>query len=168
MSYEKDIEIDGQALDLEWLGQASLMLKYGRYSAKMQHNLEIAKQNLDIAKAEADKKIRKNPEKYDIEKVTETVVANTILIEEGYKATYEEYLSTKYEADMARAAVTACEHRKSALENLVKLYGQQYFSGPKAPYEINRDWEDKEKEKKVDVGIATHLRTKRNTENFIS
>lgn len=144
MNYEKDIEIDGEALDQEWLNQPRLVMQYTKYSAQKRKLLEEAKQNLDIAKAEADKKIRTNPEKFGIEKITETVVANTILNEKGYKQAYTEYLEAKYEADMAQGAVNAFEHRKSALENLVRLFGQQYFSGPNMPLEINRDWEKKQ------------------------
>jgi len=154
LNYEQDIEIDGEALDQEWLAQPSFCLKYGRHSAKMKKRLEEAKQNLDIAKAEADKSIRSNPEKYGIEKVTETVVANAILKEDGYQEAYTAYLNSKYEAEMAQAAVNAFEHRKSALENLVRLYGQQYFSGPTVPYQINRDWEKREQEKKVDEKVS--------------
>ena len=144
MNYEKDIEIDGEALDQEWMGQAALMLKYAQHSARMRKLLEEAKQSLDIAKAEADQKIRSNPDKYGIEKITETVVANTILNEKYYKQAYTEFLDTKFESDMAQGAVNAFEHRKSALENLVRLYGQQYFAGPTIPYQINRDWEKKQ------------------------
>lgn len=153
LNYEVDIEIDGEALDQEWLNQPRLLMQYARHSALMRKRLEEAKQSLDIAKAEADKMIRTNPEKYGIEKVTETVVANAVLKEEGYQEAYTDFLNAKYEADMASSAVNAFEHRKSALENLVRLYGQQYFAGPTVPYQIDREWEKKEQEKKVDEKV---------------
>lgn len=161
MNYELDILIDGEALDQEWLNQASLYMRYSKHSATMTQRLDEAKQNLDICKAEADKRIRKEPGNYGIEKVTETVVANAILIEDGYKDAYDEFLSAKYEADMARAAVNAFEQRKSALENLVKLYGHQYFAGPTVPYLINREWEEKEKGKRQNSKIADSLNVSR-------
>lgn len=151
MNYEKDVEIDGEALDQEWLAQPSLMMQYTKHSAKKRKLLEEAKQNLDIAKAEADRKIRTNPEKFGIEKITETVVANAVLNENGYKQAYTEYLEAKYEADMAQGAVNAFEHRKSSLENLVRLYGQQYFAGPNVPYQINRDWEKKQIKEEANI-----------------
>ena len=160
-NYEKDIEIDGEALDQEWLGQSALYLKYSRHYADMTKRMDESKQNLDIAKAEADKRIRKNPENYGIDKITEAVVMNSILIEEGYKDAYDEYLSAKYEVDMARAAVSAFEQRKSALENLVRLFGQNYFSGPNVPYEINREWESKEKESRTNKKTAEGLNIQR-------
>lgn len=148
--YEKDISIDGEALDLEWLHHPSLVMKYTRHAADMTRRLDEAKQNLDIAKAEADKRIRKNPSKYHLEKITEGAVLNAILIEEGYKDAYDEYLSAKYESDMASAAVRAFDHRKATLENMVKLFIAQYFAGPSSPLQINREWgESKERGKKV-------------------
>ena len=165
MNYEKDIEIDGQSLDLEWLNQPRLMMQYTQHSAKMRKALEEAKQELDIAKADADKMIRTNPEKYGIEKVTEVVVANAILNEKGYRKAYTEFLAAQYESDMAQGAVNAFEHRKSALENLVRLYGQQYFSGPKMPLEINREWEKKEETKELNRKVkAGMVRRKREEE----
>jgi hypothetical protein len=56
---------------------------------------------------------------------------------------------------MAQAAVNAFEQRKSALENLVRLFGQSYFAGPKMPRDLH--WEKEEKEKSVNSGIAKHL-----------
>lgn len=145
MNYEKDLQIDGQALDLEFLNQASLMMKYAKHSANKRKELEEAKQALDIAKAETDKKIRDKPSTFLSEgKVTETAVSNAILNHIDYQAAYTTYLEAKFEADMAQGAVNAFEHRKSALENLVRLYGQQYFAGPNMPLEINRDWVQKQ------------------------
>lgn len=164
MNYEKDIEIDGEALDQEWLEQPKLMLRYTRHLADMKKNLDDAKQELDISKAEADKKIRTNPEKYGIEKITEASVANAILNEKGYKAAYTAFLEAKYETDMAQGAVQAFEQRKSALENLVKLYGQNYFAGPKAPLEITREWTHKDEQKEISRKIGRSFKRKREEE----
>jgi hypothetical protein len=127
------------------------MLQYSKNAAFRRMKLDDAKQALEVVKAEVDKKIRKNPEKFGIEKITENVIAATILINEEYQEAYAEYLTAKYESDMASGAVQAFEQRKSALENLVKLHGQQYFAGPKIPRDLN--WEREQRQKKVDEGI---------------
>lgn len=157
MNYVEDIQIDGEALDLEWLQQPSLMLKYAKHSAKVQRALEECKQELDIARAEADRTIRENPEGFDIVKVTEGAINSAILTYKPFIEASQAYADAKYEADMARAAVNAFEHRKSALENLVRLYGQQYFAGPSVPYQINREWEAKEKDQRVSKKISEGL-----------
>jgi hypothetical protein len=152
MDYEKDIEIDESALDIEWLEQPRLMLKYAKNAAEMQLDLDKAKQDLDIAKAEADKAIRENPERFGLEKVTEAAVSNAILISKDYKQAYQTYLDTKYEVDMARGAVNAFEQRKSALENLVRLHGQQYFAGPRVPHDLKELRAEKQKQIETNIG----------------
>lgn len=155
MNYEKDIEIDETALDVEWLEQPSLMLKYARYSAESRRALEEAKQSLDVARAEIDKQIRERPEDFGILKVTEGSIQSAILTEPQYKSAYQAYLDTKYESDMSQGAVRAFEQRKEALENLVKLHGQQYFAGPKVPRDLA--WEREERTKRINASITGKL-----------
>lgn len=155
MDYDKDIEIDDTALDLEWLDQASLMLKYTKHFAKTRKQLDEAKENLDVIKAELDKDIRNNPDDYGIDKITESVVQNTILLQPGYKLANKKVIDCKYEVDIAIAATRAFEQRKDALENLVRLHGQQYFAGPNTPRDLN--WERRERQKRTDKKIASKL-----------
>ena len=61
MNYEKDLEIDDQALDFECLDQAVRFMRYAKHSAEMERILDEAKQELDIVKAETDKDIRESP-----------------------------------------------------------------------------------------------------------
>jgi hypothetical protein len=57
------------------------------------------------------------------------------------------------------------DHRKSALENLVKLHGQQYFAGPMVPRDLTHEWKNKQQQQKeeveVDKGIGKSMRRKR-------
>jgi hypothetical protein len=155
MNYEEDIKIDPTALDVEWLRQPELMIRYAKHSARMRIDLDEKKQALDIARAEADQLIRSNPEKYIDGKVTETAITNCILVNGNYKAAQKAFSDAKFESDMAQAAVNAFEQRKSALENLVRLHGQQYFAGPKMPRDLKWEWEEKQKE--VNAGISKKL-----------
>jgi hypothetical protein len=156
MDYEQDIEIDEMALDVEWLNQPGLMMKYARHSAQMRRELDESKQNLDITKAEVDKDIREHPEKYKLEKITEGAVFSAILTAKKYQDAHTEYLAAKYESDMAQGAVNAFEQRKSALENLVKLHGQQYFAGPKVPHDLS--WERQQRQQRTNNNIATKMK----------
>lgn len=139
MNYEDDIRIDEGALDVEWLEQPGLMMKYTRVSAQMRMESDLAKERLDVVRAQIDKEIRENPEKFGIEKITETVVLNTIVVDLRYRQKNKEYLEAKYEAELAMGAVRAFEQRKEALENLVRLHGTQYFAGPKMPRDITEE-----------------------------
>jgi len=85
MNYEKDITIDDSALDLEWLDQPKLMLKYAQYVAQLSMERDILKEQVDVVKAELDAEIRTDPEKFGLSKITEGAVSNTILVQEKYK-----------------------------------------------------------------------------------
>ena len=160
MSYEKDIRIDESALDVEWLQQPHIMLKYARISADASYEMDLAKQNLELIKAELDKEIREDPEKFDIAKVTETVVVNTITRHPAYKAALLQYQDLKLEYDYARNAVSALHAKKEALENLVRLYGMQYFAGPNMPRDLSSEVKQREQQRKVDSQIKIGRRKK--------
>lgn len=161
MNYEQDIKIDHDALDIEWLEQPELMMRYSRHQARCALDYDKAKERLEVVKAELDKQIRQHPEKYEIAKITETVILNTIITQPKYTATQGEMLDAKFEWDIARAAVNAINGRKDALENLVRLHGMQYFAGPKMPRDLTREVERKRQQTNVDAGVGQRLRRRK-------
>jgi hypothetical protein len=158
MNYDKDIRIDPDALDLEWLYQPRLMVEYARHSAEMSLHLDKQKSLLELKKAELDKKIRAHPEKFEIAKPTETAISNAILMHPEYQEVEEQVWDAKYQMDIAKAAVRAIDGKKDALENLVRLHGQQYFAGPKLPRDLPKEWEQKMNQRRSDEGVAAKLR----------
>lgn len=157
MDYDVDIRIDETALDVEWLEQPSLMMKYARNAAEARKTLDEAKEALDVVKAQLDKAIREKPDKYNIDKITESVVSNTILLEPKYQVSNKKVLEAKYELDMAQAAVRAFDARKDALENLRSLLGMQYFAGPREPRDISHEAQIKHDQKKSDKTVGSKL-----------
>jgi len=144
INYEEDIRIDPEMLDFEWNEQAEKMLKYSTIAANTAHKVDLAKENLDIVKAELSRDIRIDPDKFNIDsKLTESIVENTIILQSEYIAANHALLEAKYLADMAKGAVRAFDQRKDALENLVRLLGQQYFAGPKTPHDVSQ-WKKKD------------------------
>jgi hypothetical protein len=141
------MQIDEDALDVEWLEQPSLMVKYARHSAKARQDMDRAKEKLETVKADLDQKIRSNPDKFDLQKITEGAILSVIQLHDGYKDAMDKYIDAKYEADIAQLAVRAVDTKKAALENLVRLYGQQYFAGPSVPRDLNREWKKREEQK---------------------
>ena len=83
-------------------------------------------------KAELSSEIRNNPNEFGIAKITETVVASTILTQDEFKSVQAELFDQKHQVDLLQAVVTSLDHRKRALESLVSLHGQDYFSSPRA------------------------------------
>ena len=161
MNYEKDLTIDPDSLDTEWLDQPRLMLRYASHASKLKMEVERAKEKLDIIRADLDKKIRVAPEEFGIVKLTESVITSTIITQVKFKAGNEAFLEVAYEANMAQGALRALEGKKTALENLVKLHGQQYFAGPSVPRDLSKEWEIKEKQRESDAGVASKLKRRK-------
>lgn len=156
MNYEADIEINETELDVEWLDQPALMMRYARYLADVKMAFDKVKERLELVKAELDKVIRTNPERFDIEKITDKVVENTIPMQATYKEASEALINAKYEMEMTYGAVKAIDARRDALENLVRLHGQQYFAGPQEPRDLH--WERDKKRARVNEKIATKIK----------
>jgi hypothetical protein len=138
MSYEEDMYIDESALDIELLDQPSLMAKYSRLLAEAKRDRDIAKEALDLKKAEINLDVRDHPQNYSLEKVTVDSVEACILQQDDYKEALKELNDANYEVNVLQGVVSAIDHRKSALENLVRLYGQNYFAGPAIPHDISK------------------------------
>jgi hypothetical protein len=158
MNYEKDITIDESGLDIEWLNQPRLMIQYATHLAEMSLRLDKKKSLLELKKAELDKAIRGNPDRFGVAKPTETAILNAIMMNEEYQEIEHQVLDAKYQVDIAKAAVRAIDGKKDALENLVRLHGQQYFAGPKLPRDLSAEWERKMSQRRVDSGVAEKLR----------
>jgi len=130
---ELDLSIDEQNLMNEWQGQASLMLDWGIRLADAQQQEDEAKAYLAAVTAEIDSKIRANPTNYDVVKVTETTVSNTIIEQQSHVTATNEYLEAKHEKNMLQAAVNAISHRKSSLQGMSDLFLRQWHADPKSP-----------------------------------
>jgi len=152
MDYEKDMRIDEKCLDVELLNQPEKVYKYSKLLAEAKQELELAKENLSLVKAEIDLDIRDNPDKYKLQKVTETAITNIILLEEEYKEAQARLNKAMYEVNVLQGAVYAINDRKSSLENLVKLHGQDYFAGPSIPHNLSELRKEKQEELHHNIG----------------
>jgi hypothetical protein len=139
MDYAKDLYIDDSSLDAEIAAQPELMMKYCTISAEAQQAMDIAKEKLEFVRSELDQAIRKSPDTFGIEKITDKVVENTIPLQESYKIASREYIDAKFEFNVAKGAVESCSQRKDALEQLIKLFGLNYFAGPKVPRNLTQE-----------------------------
>jgi hypothetical protein len=153
LNFEEDAQIDPMALDIEWLDHSNKALRYGRHEVKMERELDDAKMALDVVRAELDSDIRTDPEKFGLSKITEGAVQNVILLQKRFRVANERFLDAKREYGFARVANRTIIDHKYALENLVRLHGQLYFSGPKVPRDIGKEWEQKEKQKRSNEKI---------------
>ncbi len=151
--YEEDLYIDDQALDFEWLDQPNLMFKYTRLHAKAKKELDRVKEKMDMVIAELDRDIRSNPGVFGIDKITETIIRNTIILQKKYTKVKKELIEAQYEVHMIGGAVSAVEHRKQALENMSKLLALEYFAGPKVPRDLSDRTAKEKRAKKSNASI---------------
>lgn len=137
--FNKDIAINPEELDLEWLRQPQLYAKYAARVANANANAKRADEKVKVVRSEliieAQEKLQK-------------ATAQTI---EAYYRTHprhieakQEWLEASYEAEMLQNSMWALNNRKDALENLVKLHMAQYFSGPSMPRDLGARWKEVE------------------------
>lgn len=160
MNYEEDLALDASMIDVDCLNQPEMVMKYARIAADAELELDNLKERLELIKAELDNEIRTNPEKFGISKITETVVTNTVLMQTRYKKATADYLQAKHEARIVKGATEAVNHRKTMLENLVKLHGQSYFAGPSIPHDLSNEWRKKQEQSNMDSRIGAKLKRK--------
>lgn len=159
MNYEEDININENALDVEWVNQPALLLQYAQHSAELSKDYDETKQDVELLYAKLDKDIRENPENFGLQdiKITESVVKNAIITNEEYKDAINELTNSKYELDIAKACVSAIHMKKEALENLVRLHGLQYFAGPSIPRNLSKEVQKNQKVKQTESSISKKL-----------
>ncbi len=173
-SIKQDSKIDPDSLDVAWLEQANLYYKYSEaYNlalyTKNELKIEIDKYEdyLKELKSELDLEIRKNPEFYGLNaKVTEGAITATILTSSEYKEAVhnlyklkKEFNEKQNEANKIYSCISSMEQRKTALENLVKLLNQQYFSTPQEPRNLSDEYYKKIQLKKQ--GAKEKIRNRR-------
>lgn len=138
LDFEKDISINKYKLDEECLSHSSI---YARYSLKqVEAKIEIskAKDFLELIQSERNLSFREGLVKIGT-KTTESMIdklvsSDTQVIEAKEKLREAEDIYSKLSV-----AVSAFEHRKSELDNLVKLYCSGYYSIPNSNSEAQKN-----------------------------
>ena len=126
------LDIDQNRLDWEWTRQPRLFMEWSTKAADARRDFSQAKADMDLGEAEIDQLIRANPDNYDMEKVTEPSIKQCILTQRRYIRARDKMIVAKHTVDVLEAAVNALDHKKKGLEDMVRLFGMQYFAAPKA------------------------------------
>lgn len=124
---QADVTIDQLRLDREWVKQPKLFLHYSEALAKARTKMDRAKDNVDFVKADLDGIVRDDMNANGV-KITEASVQSNISIHPDMQAALLSLADARDEVNMMQAAVSALEHKKYALQNLVSLHSQNYFS----------------------------------------
>jgi len=127
-----DPTIDMNRLDEEWRDQPRLYYEWASHLAEARRDAAEAANSLKATEADLKSAIRNNPVAYGLgEKPTVDAINAAVVAQPDYTLAAKEVLDADYAVDLIGAAVKALDHRKKALENLVDLHGQSYFSTPR-------------------------------------
>ena len=156
MGYESDLKIDENALDREFIMQPSKYMEYAKKAAQADSERKKAKESLELTLAKLDKHAREKAAENG-EKVTEKVIDGRVKMADDYQDALAEVRDAEYSYSVLIGAVRAFDQRKTALENLVKLYIGGYFSAPQ------QDTNDTEEtlSKRTSAGQKDRLNKKR-------
>jgi len=155
LDYDKDVEIDETALDVECLEQPILAMKYIRNAVWMRKQERRASEIVKTTRSDLINEVNEDPQG-----TVEKAKPNAADIEayyrrsKKYKQAKEDWIEAVYEADYAELAQKEISYgRKQSLENLITLHGQQYFAGPKIPRDLSQAKEDRQKQSNQKVKI---------------
>lgn len=143
LDFAKEIQINVNELDIEWLKQPELFLEVAQGAADAKLDADRLKEVLDRTNADLNLEVRGDPERFGLDTSgrgpTEGAIHAVILSHPKYTSAKDEYLQAVHRMDILNAAVRAFDHRRAALERLVILHGQSYFAGPREPRQLDPD-----------------------------
>ena len=158
-SFEEDINIDVDALDVEVLRCGAIGKKYIRLASHLRRLEKQAHEAVKNIRSDLIKEVNEAPET-----TTGKAKPNAADIEayyrrdEKYKIAKQQWIDAEYEADFAeRAQQEATYGRRKDLEHLIRLFERSYFAGPAIPRNISKEWDAKQ-----NAGVAKAMnRTKK-------
>lgn len=159
LDYERDMTIDESALDIEWLEQPNLALRYGRHVVGLRQRLARAAERVKTVRSELVDEANKDPRgTTGKDKPNAGDIEAYYRRHTRYQEAKDEEIELQAELDMAEIArEEICWTRKKALENLVILHGQQYFAGPRVPRDLSKELQDRQQQRRVDEGVSRRM-----------
>ena len=127
MSYEQQIQIDRDDLDTELVRQPSLFLEVSQKYVQAVSVRDAAKENVDVARAKVELKIRRRAEEQE-RKLTESTVKAEVEVHSMYREAVDAYLQAKERADRWLATKEAFSQRAFILKDLCGLYVSGYYT----------------------------------------
>lgn len=130
---DRDCAIDPLQLDVEVTAQAETFFRWAERSIAARTSADRLKQKLDELESSLQLKVRKTPERFGLEKVTEGAISAIVTTHPDMRAMQKKVARARERAAFLEQAVRSMDMKKRMLELLVTLHGQQYFAGPTQP-----------------------------------
>lgn len=133
------VPIDITRLDEEWLQHPILYHDLAQAAEDAEYAAEVAKVNFDTIEAELSLEIREDPDKFGAPasktgSPTEGTVNSIIRMQPRYIKANKELLHAEHILRKLKVDLRTLDNRKTAMEELVKLHGQDYFSSPRGEF----------------------------------
>lgn len=153
LDYEKDMSIDPNYLDAEFLQHPILHARYAEMSAQANRDVKEADEVVKTLRSQLVRDANNDPDGCLGKgiKATAPVVEAFYRNDPEYQAAKQEWIEATYRADRLNDIMYAIGARKSALENLVKLYSSEYYSSPREPMDLPEAVERLEEIKKATI-----------------
>jgi hypothetical protein len=129
--FENDLFIDKFKLDQECITHSQIYFHYSEMAVKAKNQVSILSDNLKLKMSEVSIEIRNSFTKKEM-KFTEAVINAEVEKNDEVISAKEELREAELNLARLQVGVSAFEHRKSQLDNLVRLYCAGYFSTPSA------------------------------------
>jgi len=142
-------EIDESRLEEEWDKQLKLNMRYTIAVADANKRVEQAKAAVDVAKAELERKIRSDPDKYCGGDSRDGAIKAEITIRLARHSATKKLISAKHHQDIMQGALAVVESRKYAIQDKVKLFLGNYFAEPRVKGEDQQEAKNKLKQRRA-------------------
>lgn len=142
LDYRSIIQIDEGCLDTEWARHSSCYMDVIEAQVAASEQLDKLRDKLSGTEAIIACDVRRNPEMYGAQKITDQVVKEIVASSDKIIVLQSEILQARRQLALLNGVVTAMEHRKKALENLVELYVCNYQSEPRPLSRVGREEAD--------------------------
>ncbi len=154
--YERDVRIDETALDVEWLEQASLALKYVRLVVYWNARVCVYQEKVKTIRSQLILAVNENPGGLmGKERPNAGDIEAYYRAHPKYIGAVEELNAALEEQEFAQLAKDEiCYTRKKALESLVQLHGQQYFAGPSVPRDLTKEAAKRVGQRRADTKVG--------------
>lgn len=131
-------KIDQTQLDKEWNEHSERAFAAGEAASEARLRYNELKAEYEVTKADIEIRIRNNPEKYGIKKLSEAMVKAQVIIHPRTQKMLRRVNKARYRLDIFEVDVSACSDRKKALENEVQLWTLGYFSIPRVSVTVRK------------------------------
>ena len=122
--------IDKYKLDEEWENHPKNYRFCAERVAEAEYRQAFLKTQLELAEAEVELAVRKDPTSYGIEKVTEAVVKALVITDPKVRQAKQKFIQAEHDTDVAKVAVRTLDHKKASLEGDTQLFLAGYFARP--------------------------------------